>query len=164
MATHGTVKPFNAQSDDWPTYIERLQHYFIANDVEEESKKRSILLTVCGATTYKLIRSLAPAGNLDATSYGDMVKLVKDHYNPKPSPIVQRFHFNSRSRAEGESVASFVAALRELALHCDYGDRLSEMLRDRLVHSVNHKGIQRRLLAEPPDLTFEKAFSLAPLP
>ena len=56
MATHGNVKPFNEQSDDWPTYyIERLQHYFIAN---EESKKRSSLLTVCGATTYKLIRSL----------------------------------------------------------------------------------------------------------
>ena len=159
MATHGTVKPFNEQSDDWPTYIERLIHYFIANDVQEEAKKRSILLTVCGATTYKLIRSLAPDG-LDSMSYADMVKLVKDYYNPKPSPIV-RFHFNSRSRAQGESIASYVAALRDLALHCDYGDRLSEMLRDRLVHGVNHKSIQRRLLAEPHDLTFDKAFSLA---
>ena len=118
MATHGTVKPFNEQSDDWPTYIERLQHYFIANDVQEEAKKHSILFTVCGAMTYKLIRSLAPDG-LDSKSYADMVKLVKDYYNPKASPIVQRFHFNSRSRAQGESIASYVAALRDLALHCD---------------------------------------------
>ena len=45
MATHGTVKPFNEQSDDWPTYIEHLQHYFIANDVLEVSKNCSILYT-----------------------------------------------------------------------------------------------------------------------
>ena len=32
------------------------------------------------------------------------------------------------------------------------------MLQDRLVHGVNHKSIQRRLLAEPHDLTFNKAF------
>ena len=34
------------------------------------------------------------------------------------------------------------------------------MLRDRLVHGVNHKSIQRRLLVEPHDLTFDKVFSL----
>ena len=71
-----------------------------------------------------------------------------------------RFHFNSRSRRHDEMVASFVAALRELALHCEYGDYLNDMLRDRLVHDINHKGIQRKLLSEPSDITFDHAFSL----
>ena len=158
MATYGKVHSFDPQNDDWPTYVERLGHYFMANKVTAEAQKRSILLTVCGTSTYKLLRSLVKPGALDTTSYDDLVKLVKAHYNPKPSAIVQRFHFNSRSRGRDETVANFVAALRELALHCDYRDYLHDMLRDRLVHGINHKG---KLLSEPSDLTFDRAFSLA---
>ena len=131
----------------------------MANDVTEAAKKRSILLTVCGTPTYKLLRSLVEGGKLDSVSYAGLVKLLKEHYDPRPSPIVQCFGFNRRSRLPGESVTTYVAALREIVLLCDYGDSLAHMLRDRLVCSVNHKGIQRKLLAEA-DLTFERAFTL----
>ncbi len=162
MATHGTMKQFNPQVDDWPTYVERLQYYFVANDVDVDAKKRAILLTVCGAPTYKLLRSLVPDGKLDAddVTYDSLVKLLKDYYDPKPSLIVQRFHFNSRSRGPSESVSAYVAALRDLALKCDYGDYLQDMLRDHLVCGVNHRGIQRKLLAET-GLTYESAYTLA---
>ena len=66
---------------------------------------------------------------MDEKSYDELVKLLESHYSPKPSAIVQRFYFNSRVRALGESIASYIAALRELALHCEYGDKLNEMLR-----------------------------------
>ena len=160
MATHGIVQPFQPLTDDWATYEERLRHYFVANDVDVDAKKRAILLTVCGSPTYKLLRSLVDAGELDTKSYTDLAALLKEHYNPKPSPIVQRFHFNTRTRLQGESIASFVAALRNLALHCDYGGTLPQMLRDRLVCGVAHEGIQRKLLAEK-NLTYERAFSMA---
>ena len=43
-------------------YIERLEQYFIANDVTEDKKKSAIFLTVIGADTYTLLRNLvAPA-------------------------------------------------------------------------------------------------------
>ena len=143
--------------EDWCTYEQRLKHYFIANGVTEAGRKRSILLTVSG--TFKLLRSLSN-NQQDTLSYADLVKLLKAHYNPKPSAIVQRFHFNSRIRTKSESIADYVAALRDLALDCDYGDSLAQMLRDRLVCGVNHAGIQRKLLAQA-DLTFETAYTLA---
>ena len=73
---------------------------------------------------------------------------------------IQRFKFNSRSRQEGESVATFVAALRHLAIHCEYGVSLSDMLRDRLICGVNDDRIQRRLLAEAK-IDFTKALAVA---
>ena len=73
---------------------------------------------------------------------------------------MQRLKFNSRFREKGESIATYVAALRKLTEYCDFGDNLNNMLRDRLVCSVNDERIQRRLLSEV-DLTFERAFKLA---
>ena len=86
--------------------------------------------------------------------------MVQNHYEPKPSVIGQRYKFNTRSRKQGESVAAYIAALRELAEHCSYGASLPEMLRDRLVCGINHEGIQRKLLAEK-DLTYQSAYDLA---
>ncbi|TWW76465.1 Retrovirus-related Pol polyprotein from transposon 412 [Takifugu flavidus] len=54
----------------------------------------------------------------------------------------------------------FVAVLRKLAQDCNYGDKLSEIIRDRLVCGIVDDRIQRRLLSEP-DLTFDKALKLA---
>ena len=158
--SHGSFKNFNPKFDDWKIYVERLNYYFVANDVVDADKKRSILLTVCGTHTFKLLKSLVKDGNLDSCSFDELAKLLTDYFDPKTSIIVHRFHFNSRNRVDGESIATYVAALQELALHCEYGDNLPEMLRDHLVCGVNHSGIQRKLLSEA-NLTYDRAYELA---
>ncbi len=85
MATHGTVPQFDPSEDGWTTYIERLNQYFIANEVDNAGKKRAILLSNCGPHTFKLIRSLVETGTLETTPFTDIVKLVRKYYEPKPS-------------------------------------------------------------------------------
>ena len=53
-----------------------------------------------------------------------------------------------------------MAEVRKLSEHCEFGESLNDMLRDRLVCGINDQRIQRRLLAEAK-LTFTKAFELA---
>ena len=100
------------------------------------------------------------ADTLKGIKFGDLIKLLSDHYDPAPSSIVQRYKFYNRVRAEGESIVNFMTALRQIAKYCDYGDTLNIMLRDRLVCGVNHQAIQKRLLAEK-NLTLEKALETA---
>ena len=45
-------------------------------------------------------------------------------------------------------MAAFVAGLRQLSEHCEFGTTLEDMIRDRLVCGVANSSIQRRLLAE----------------
>ena len=51
MATHGNIGAFDRGVEDWTAYCERLEQYFLDNDVGEVAKQRAILLSVCGATT-----------------------------------------------------------------------------------------------------------------
>ena len=75
-AVHGTVDEFISAQGDWTSYTERLSLYFAANDVTEAGKQRAILLSVCGAPTYKLIQNLvAPAKPTDKT-FDELVVLV----------------------------------------------------------------------------------------
>ena len=160
MATHGNIGPFGRGSEDWTAYCERLEQYFLANDVADADKQRAILLSVCGAETYQLIRNLVAPGKPTDKTFADLVKLVQEHHTPPPSEIVQRFKFNSRSQRDGESVAEFVSELRRLSEHCKFEGTLDDMLRDRLVCGIRDVRTQRRLLAES-DLKLKKAFELA---
>ena len=54
----------------------------------------------------------------------------------------------------------FLAELRHLSEHCEFGITLDEMLRDRLVCGVRDIRIQRRLLTEPK-LTLKPALDLS---
>lgn len=128
-AVYGTVSEFNADTEEWSEYAECLEHYFTANGITDKDKKRAILLSVCGASTYRLIKSLASPARVTELGFNDIVEKVQKHFHLKRSPIVERFNFNSRLQKEGETVATFVAELRKIAQYCDFSE-LSEMLRD----------------------------------
>ena len=156
----GTISEFSSTLESWTAYVERLVQYLAANKIEEPDQQRAVLLSVCGPATYRLIRNLVSPKKPHQCKFADIVEIVQKHHDPKPSVIVQRFRFNSRNRRAGESVATYIAELRHLAEHCEFGSTLNEMLRDRLVCGVEEPKIQRRLLAEP-NLPFDKAFELA---
>ncbi len=159
MANHGKLEEYDPQ-EERSQYIERLEFYFEANGVDNADKQRAILSSVCGSKTYKLIRNLTMPGKPSDKTFEEIVELVQNHENPKPSAIVQRFKFNTRFRKLSESIASYVAELRNISEHCDFQNTLEEMLRDRLVCGINDEQIQRRLLAEST-LDFRKAMKIS---
>ena len=87
------------------------------------------------------------------------MKTLADHFNPTSSEIVQHFKFNSRSRQQGESVATFMAELHAIAAWYNFGQTLEAMLQDRIVCGINNSKIQKRLLAESK-LTYQQALDL----
>ena len=57
-------------------------------------------------------------------------------------------------------MAEYLAALRQLSEFCSFGEKVNDMLRDKLVVGINDERIQRKLLTESY-LTFEKAQQIA---
>ncbi|KAL9984702.1 hypothetical protein ACROYT_G007028 [Oculina patagonica] len=92
--------------------------------------------------------------------YEDLVKILRDHYEPKPIVIAERFHFHKREQHEGEGVAAYSAALKKCSEHCAFGTFLQEALRDRFVCGLRSKQIQKRLLSEKK-LTWKEPVEIA---
>lgn len=99
----GKVEEFFSEND-WTEYTERLEQYFLANDVVDGAKKRAILLSSVGSKTYGLLRSLVAPKKPADKSFDDLVKTMKDHQNPKPSEIVQRFKFHTCVRKSNQTM------------------------------------------------------------
>lgn len=151
---------FDTRTESWAQYAERLDAYFIVNDVKENANRRAILQTVLESGTYALLRNLIRPATIPDKTYVELVAILSQHFNPKPSKIVERLHFNNRTRKQGESIAIYISELRKLSEHCCFGTTLDEMIRDRLVCGINDETMQRRLLAEEDTLTLAEAIRI----
>jgi len=56
MATQiGQIEQFQTGVGDWDEYTERLEQYFIANNLDTPEKKRAAFLTLIGPVTVKTV-------------------------------------------------------------------------------------------------------------
>ena len=145
-AVFGTVTEFGEGVEERPQYVDRLEQFFAANGIELEGKKRSILLSVVGTRTHQLLTSLVAPEKPGSKTYDELKNIVEQHLSPPPSEIVQRYRVHTCVRQEGEPVTNYVCRVREVARRCNFGQALTEMLRDWLVCGVNDERIQQRLL------------------
>ena len=127
--TIGTLTEFKPESEKIEAYLERVQLFFDANTIEED-KQVAVLLTVIGSSTYALLTSLLAPCKPREKSFAELSETLRSHFDPKPLMIAERFHFHRRNQASGESISEYVAELRRLATHCEFGDYLQQALRD----------------------------------
>ncbi|CAL9701119.1 unnamed protein product [Knipowitschia caucasica] len=128
----GHMDTFDSSMEDWSIYVEIFDQYCLANGIEDE-RKVAVLLSLMGAKTYNLLRSLiAPAKPADKT-IEEITRTLKNHLNPASLVFAERFRFHKRNQATTETVSEYIAELRRLAEHCQFGEGLSDALRDRSV-------------------------------
>ena len=159
-ALFGRISEFDPEREEWSHYAQRLTHFFAANGVEDEAKKKEILLAMVGPATFKLLTNLVVPDTPGKKTYEELIAVLKTHHNPEPSEVIQRLQFYARDRKPGESVSMYVAELRSLAVYCNFGTTLEKMLRDRLLGGINDSRVRKRLLQEK-DLDFKRALEIA---
>ena len=156
----GSVESLDINSDNWLEYVERVEQYFIANEITTEVKKKGILLTIIGSEAYTLLRSLTEPEKPSEKTYQQIVDILKRHLNPKPITIAERWKFYQRSQNNGEALKDYIAELRRLSRYCEFGGFLDEAIRDKFVCGLLNSSIRKRLLTEE-NLNLERATNLA---
>ena len=155
----GKIEEYNAENESIDNYLERLEQYFIANDIKDE-KQIAVFLSVVGPRTYKLIKSLVNPEKPTDKTFAQLSTILKNQLNPKPKIIAERFRFHKRVQGAGETVSHFAAELKSLSNTCEFGQFLTEALRDRFVVGLRNELTQRKLLTYDK-ITYEKAFEMA---
>ncbi|XP_028174821.1 uncharacterized protein K02A2.6-like [Ostrinia furnacalis] len=136
---------FNAQTDNWDIYLDRLKFCFEANGVILDAAKRANFVTVCGARVYETLLALITPRKVSDLPFSEIVTVLTRHYSPKPNEISVSFKFYKRDQGRGELASDYIAQLRKLSSGCNFND-LERMLRDRLVCGMSDSKLQYELL------------------
>lgn len=94
----------------------------------EHAKEESHVIKHDRGKKYGLVLDFVAPERSTNKSYSEIVKLLRNHFQPKPSELVRLCKFYERIRRKYETVADFVA---DLSRGCNFGDTLKIMIRDR---------------------------------
>ena len=75
MTTIGKIESFDETQEKWETYVERVEQFFLANNIDDDHRVPT-LLSLIGGKTYALLRDLLTP---EKTSYEE---LPGDRHNP----------------------------------------------------------------------------------
>ncbi|KAJ8683576.1 hypothetical protein QAD02_019368 [Eretmocerus hayati] len=158
VSTIGNIKEFNPK-DNWMLWIERLEQFFLANDISSV-KKVPILLTLIGNESYGLLKNLCSPLKPCERSFQELVDIMKKHLHPTPSVITERYKFKECRQKESEGIREYLAQLKELSTFCNFGENLDNHLRDQFVWGIRSEAIKRKLLSED-NLTYTRAVEIS---
>ncbi|XP_046868537.1 uncharacterized protein K02A2.6-like [Drosophila willistoni] len=140
MTTVGSLEPFDmGQPNKWGSYLERFKLFLLANDVKDEGRKKASFLTLVGAPVYDLLTSLAFPNQVSTLPLDQIEKILTDHLCPRPSEIAAFYHFHKRDQHPDETVGNYLAALRALAVGCNFGAARDILLHEGLNNHIKEK-------------------------
>lgn len=156
----GKLSEFNVKTGQWSSYVDRLDMYFKVNGVADVMKLPT-LIALIGDEAYELLVNLASPRKPADLTYSEADALMRQHLQPAPSSLAERYRFRQKRQGAGEDVAVYVAELKRLSRNCKFASNLNENLRDQFICGLRSDVIRQRLFAEDDAVTFAQAVKLA---
>ncbi|XP_037297396.1 uncharacterized protein LOC119190190 [Manduca sexta] len=156
----GRLSEFDVQTGQWSSYIDRLDMYFKVNKITDDLKLPTMIATM-GDEAYELLVNLASPNKPSDLVYQVVVDMMRNHLQPTPSSLAERFRFRQKRQGAEEDIAAYVAELKKLARNCKFAANLNENLRDQFVCGLKSDVIRQRLFGEDDSVTFVEAVKLA---
>jgi Retrotransposon gag protein len=156
----GTIPNFVQGVDDWNTYAEILDQFFVVNNIEEE-KKSAFLISCIGATTYKTLRDLCHPSLPKDRPFTELAEHLRKQFSPQVAIFRERTNFYNAQQLDGETVTGWYGRLKRLSVDCKFSDNLEAVLVDKFITGLRPGQILDRLCEENESLKLQQAVDIA---
>ncbi|KAI5730820.1 hypothetical protein M8J77_000432 [Diaphorina citri] len=149
--TFGSIPVFD-HNNDWLVYKEVVDMFMLANRIEE-SRRVPILLSAIGEKTVQVLRQLCDPESPSCKSYVELCEILRLHFAPRVSIYRKRIEFYDLKQLPGESINQWYLRIKKLAMVCNFGNQLENVLKDKLVTGLQQGKILDELCENEKGLT-----------
>ena len=87
------LEPLNTLNDEWQFYIQRFEHFLLANKISDSDERCYLSLALMEAPTFKLLANLAAPKRPNKLNFKDISNILKKNCSPQPIKITEHYHF-----------------------------------------------------------------------
>jgi len=153
---------FDESVETWSCYIERLKAYFLLHDVIDDQKKQAAIVSLMGAKTYGILRSIVIPRKPEQLTFDEIVTKIDEHVSPAPNKYIMRSEFRDITQAPDQCIQDYAAVLRKASLQCKWTENeLSENLIEQFLRGLQNRDIKFQIARSSSDLEFDTVVSKA---
>ncbi|KAJ8890192.1 hypothetical protein PR048_009699 [Dryococelus australis] len=113
------LEKFKVGEEDWNSYNECLEQYFIANDIGEGDnglkKRKAILVLFIGKVTYELFCYLCQPVKPADKSYSELISILQTYFSPASCVIAARHKFCQESEILFDKAVKIALSYQKVA-------------------------------------------------
>ena len=109
MAAHvlGSVGEFDPSSEIFTVYCERLEQFFVANNIGQcsedasaeilsaaDKRKVAVMISIIGKDTYGVLRDLCSPENPKDKTFEELCEILQQHFKPKRLEVAESYRFH----------------------------------------------------------------------
>ena len=83
---------------------------------------RAVLISACGPATYRIIKDVLTPEAPSTVDFDAIAEKLTQHFQTVPNQIAQHCKFFSLTGRPHQLIAEYVAQLKKLVEHCQFGD------------------------------------------
>ncbi len=99
------------ENEPFESYLERVAQFFIANDIDENDKKKAVFTFIMGKNAYGVLRDLCSPAVPHTKTFNQLCEILKGYYKPQKLEAAESCHFHEIEQETGESISSYCARL-----------------------------------------------------
>ena len=119
MVSYRKLSKFHPKAESITAYLKRVKLFFITNSVAND-KKMVMFLSMVRGKMYSLLQDLLAPKKPHDKLLPVLFQELEEHYKPQPLVITENFH--RRDQGANESIAEYIAELKQLATNCEFGE------------------------------------------
>lgn len=124
--------PIFGLCDDWSLYQERLSQYFIAYEIGA-ARQAATLIASLPNEIHKVLRASCFPDSPTTKTFAQLCEILRTHFTSQICVFRERQKFYDAKQAENEGIIDWLSRLKQLAIHCDFGGMLSNVIRDKFI-------------------------------
>ncbi|XP_046968007.1 uncharacterized protein K02A2.6-like [Vanessa cardui] len=161
--------PFQPYQDteSFKNFARRLSVYLLMNNINDTRMKVYTLLSTLSPELHEKVCDLcSPEDPLDKC-YEDLIKILQDYIDPKPSVWAMQHNFISRLQSHNETVTIYASELKRLSSYCEFNcqnckQNISEnFLSLQFIRGLKDGDIRIKILQEKEKLQFSELIQIA---
>ena len=159
MSSLPTFPKFSVHSEEssagprWRKWIDKFENLLCALDIQNDSRRKALLLHYVGDEAYDIYLSFSDAmkgiGAVDTdgntNEYNVLKKSFTTYFTPKENQAFEIYKFRQAKQIEGENIDSFHTRLRTLASTCNFHDTDLEVF-TQIIHGCSSARVRRRAM------------------
>ena len=140
------------QSKQWQYWIEELELYFSADNIQSEKRKYSLLLYLGGSELREIYETLDD----NEKSYKSAKAVLNAYFLDKKNLVYECYLFNSLQQKSDENYKAFMVRLKKFGMSCEFHTyTLEDAMIDKFVTGCKDSTLRKNLLGVK-NLTLEK--------
>ncbi|XP_076301590.1 uncharacterized protein LOC143220074 [Lasioglossum baleicum] len=134
-------------AENWRRFKRDFDLFMIATGRRAKAKavQAATLLNLVGSEALEVFETLGIPEE-DKEDPEKIIAAFQNYVEPQRNETYERFLFNSRNRQEGETIEHYIADLKKLVKHCNYGALADSMIRDNIIYHMSDTGTQQKAL------------------